>query len=52
MAKKITKEEIQIKKAKREVLMQTIIELSITIFFIISAVFLLVALVLMIKYKW
>lgn len=50
--KRLNKEEIQIRKIKRDILMQTTIEFLIIIFFTIAAAMLLVSLILMIQYKW
>ena len=50
--KRLNKEELQIKKIKRDILMQTTIEFLIIMFFIIAGAMLLVSLILMIQYKW
>ena len=50
--KRLNKEELQIRKIKRDILMQTTIEFLIIMFFIIAGAMLLVSLVLMIQYKW
>lgn len=50
--KRLNKEELQIRKIKRDILMQAIIEFLIIMFFIIAGAILLVSLVLMIQYKW
>ena len=50
--KKLNKEELQIRKIKRDILMQTTIEFLIIMFFIIAGAMLLVSLILMIQYKW
>ena len=50
--KRLNKEELQIRKIKRDILMQAIIEFLIIMFFIIAGAMLLVSLVLMIQYKW
>lgn len=50
--KRLNKEEIQIRKIKRDILMQSTIEFLIIIFFIIAGAILLVSLILMIQYKW
>jgi hypothetical protein len=50
--KRLNKEELQIRKIKRDILMQAIIEFLIIMFFIIAGAMLLVSLILMIQYKW
>jgi len=50
--KRLNKEELQIRKIKRDILMQTTIEFLIIMFFIIAGAMLLVSLILMIQYKW
>lgn len=50
--KRLTKEELQIRKIKRDILMQAMIEFLIIMFFIIAGAMLLVSLILMIQYKW
>lgn len=50
--KRLTKEELQIRKIKRNILMQAMIEFLIIMFFIIAGAMLLVSLILMIQYKW
>ena len=50
--KRLNKEEIQIRKIKRDILMQTTIEFLVIMFFIIAGAMLLVSLILMIQYKW
>lgn len=50
--KRLTKEELQIRKIKRDILMQTTIEFLVIMFFIIAGAMLLVSLILMIQYKW
>lgn len=50
--KRLNKEELQIRKIKRDILMQTTIEFLVIMFFIIAGAMLLVSLILMIQYKW
>lgn len=50
--KRLNKEELQIRKIKRDILMQAMIEFLIIMFFIIAGAMLLVSLILMIQYKW
>ena len=50
--KRLNKEELQIRKIKRDILMQTTIEFLIIMFFIIAGAMLLVSLILMTQYKW
>ncbi len=50
--KRLNKEELQIRKIKRDILMQATIEFLIIMFFIIAGAMLLVSLILMIQYKW
>ena len=50
--KRLNKEELQIRKIKRDILMQITIEFLIIMFFIIAGAMLLVSLILMIQYKW
>ena len=50
--KRLNKEKLQIRKIKRDILMQTTIEFLIIMFFIIAGAMLLVSLILMIQYKW
>lgn len=50
--KRLNKEKLQIRKIKRDILMQTTIEFLVIMFFIIAGAMLLVSLILMIQYKW
>lgn len=50
--KRLNKEELQIRKIKRDILMQTTIKFLVIMFFIIAGAMLLVSLILMIQYKW
>lgn len=50
--KRLNKEELQIRKIKRDILMQATIDFLIIMFFIIAGAMLLVSLILMIQYKW